>query len=79
MVELLNKGYRTDDNTGVIFSRMLEIRESEVFKRKTAPTDISSYLPTTVDLAFGAKKEIFEYSDRVGEASIVGGSPDNIP
>ncbi|HET8687133.1 MAG TPA: major capsid family protein, partial [Methanosarcina sp.] len=51
----------------------------EVFKRKTAPTDISSYLPTTVDLAFGAKKEIFEYSDRVGEASIVGGSPDNIP
>lgn len=71
--------YRTDDNTGVIHTRFLEQREAPVFKRITAPSDINKYLPTFGDLNFGAEEQVFEYADRVGEASITSGSPDNVP
>lgn len=70
--------YRQDDRTGLIIPRALDLKESQAFMRKYAPTDIATYLPTMRDLPWGATDEFFDYTNETGEANISTGNNSDV-
>ena len=77
-VDSQGRFYRTDDRTGLVIPRALDLKEAQVYARKYAPTDIATYLPTMRDLPWGATDEFFDYTNETGEANISTGNNNDV-